>query len=729
MSHQLERLYRPRSVAVLGVSGRNERGGNPILRCLRAGQYEGEIYAVGRSGGEFEGLAVHPTIDDLPTVPDLVFSAVSQEATSEAMLAAARGGVPVGIIYTAGFAEMDENGAVVQEQVVSACKALGMRVVGPNCMGVLNQQWQLNLTGIADVPTGSVALISQSGNIALTLIEEIGQHDLGFSSFLSFGNQADIAVHEYIDYVAAVEQPSLIILYLESLQDGMGSEFITTCRRVSKTVPIVAIKGGVTQAGRRAATSHTAGLSGSRETFSSAFEQAGIVEVDNLDHLLAVAEAIVRCPPLKGDNIAIVGSGGGHSTVAADDVEKAGLTVSPFDEVLADRIAEHLPPWAPRRNPVDMTGGFVDDLSLFARLMEIPLAEPAFTGGLSYGLYGGYGENVVDRNGLTYVTAAPLLGELQRRLDKPIVFYTPYARVPGTAYTAMRRSGIPCLASIPAAAAALQGLRARSRAEALPDFSSEVPREPVIVQQPSESTTLPEAVSLDSLRRVGLKTVRQVVTGPWPEAAVEAAEEVGYPVVLKAQLPDVTHKSDVGGVRLGLGSADAVASAAKEMVRRLGDPPGRVVLDGFSVSEQLPPGREIILGLQRDAVFGHRLVVGAGGVMTEIIKRSAVVIPPFTETDLAAAIKRAGLDEFFGAWRGQTAIQLAWLESAMNGLLALGRANTWIDSIDINPLIVSDGELVAVDASISGDAMELRESGPPESGGGYETDRRSRIGH
>lgn len=702
MTHQLEHLYRPRSVAVLGVSGRNERGGNPILRGLRAGGYAGEVYAVGHGGGEFEGILIHRGIEDLPTVPDLVFSAVGLGATPGAMLAAARAGVRVGIIYTAGFAEMDASGAVVQEQVVSECNALGMRVVGPNCMGILNQAGQLNLTGVANVPEGPVALISQSGNIALTLIHEITQHDLGFSSFLSFGNQADIAVHEYIDYVAAFEQPSLIMLYLESLQDGMGPEFIKTCRRVTKTVPIVAIKGGVTQAGRRAAASHTARLSGGREVYSAVFQQAGIVEVESLDHLLAVAEAIIRCPPLRKDSIAIVGSGGGHSTVAADEVEKAGLTVLPFNDDLTNEVAEHLPPWAPRCNPVDMTGGFIEDLTLFSRLMEIPLAESEFGGGVSYGLYGAYGGDVVDRNGLTYVTAAPLLGKLQERLGKPILFYTPYARLHRPEFSAMREAGVPCLASIPATAAALQGLRARHRAEELPAFDRAQAGAPVVVLEPrTGATTLSEAESLKALARAGIRTVRQLVTAASPEAAADAAEILGYPVVLKAQLPDVSHKSDIGGVRLGLGSAEAVAVAAKQMARGIGDALGPEALQGFSVSEQVTAGREIILGLHRDEVFGHRLAVGAGGVMTEIVKRIAVIVPPFAQADLVAALQRADLDEYFGNWRGQPKVDLVRLESAMNGLLALGRANSCVESVDINPLIIVDDELVAVDASIS----------------------------
>ncbi|GAA1241116.1 acetate--CoA ligase family protein [Janibacter melonis] len=698
MSHYLNALFKPTSVAVLGVSENAERGGTSIFRAALKEPFGGRIYAVGRSGGEVDGQQIYRSIADLPEIPDLVFGAVGVRATPSAMVEAAEAGVKVGVVFTAGFAEMSPEGARAQQAMVEQCNHLGMRIVGPNCMGVFDRTSHLNLTSMKGVQDGSVGLISQSGNIALTMFTHARRHDLGFHSFVSFGNQADVPLIDYLEYMGQDDAVDVVLMYVESLQEVAGADFVRRARDVAAHKPVVAIKGGVTNAGRRAAASHTSRLSAAETIYSAAFRQAGIVEVTDLDHLLAVTEALLRCPPLKGSRIAIVGSGGGHSTIGTDCVERTGLDVPAFDSHLRTQFGQHLPPWAPVTNPVDMTGGFTEDLTLFRTLMCYPLSTDSYDGGLSYGLYGNsFKPGLVDDAGLTWESAAATLGALQAELGKPIVFYTPFAKDTAAEFTAMRRAGVPCYGSLAEAGAALGALRERGEFLARHDGASRS------VLMPASTTSdaapgglvLTEFESLQILATAGVETVAQQQAGS-PEAAASAADAIGYPVVLKAQLKDVAHKSDVGGVRLGLSTPADVRAAFVDMRHRL------AVDETFvcSVSPQLDVDREILLGIRRDETFGHTVVIGVGGILTEVAARVAVLIAPTCFDEFCAAIARSPIADFMGEWRGKPAVDLQELHRLVNGLVEACIRDTGIQSIDVNPLVTVGARLVALDGAV-----------------------------
>ncbi|MDA3626348.1 acetate--CoA ligase family protein [Saccharopolyspora sp. WRP15-2] len=695
VGHYLNALFAPKSVAIIGVSASSRRSGNVFLDRLRKNGFEGRAYAVGRNGGVVDGEQIYRSVADLPEVPDLVFGAVGAQATPQAMIDAAKAGVQVGIVFTAGFAEMSSDGAEVQRDMVARCNELGMRVVGPNCMGVFSTGSRMNLTDVESLDPGPIGFASQSGNIALSVFDVAKRHDLGFQTFVSFGNQADIPVADYVEHMAQDDAVEIILLYLESLQENVGPDFIARCRAVAARKPIVAIKGGVTDAGRRAAASHTSRLSAAEDIYDAAFEQAGIVQVRDLDHVVAVVEALLRCPPMKGGNVAIVGSGGGHSTVGTDAVERAGLTVPAFDQELKDTFGGYLPPWAPMSNPVDMTGGFTEDLTLFQTLMRYPLSKPEFHGGLSYGLYGeGWRPGLVDDNGLTFRTAAPLFAALQRELGKPIVFYTPFAKDFEESFSEMRRSGVPCYGSLAEAAAGLAALQKRGAFLARLDGLQRTEPDP---RQPGAGSgfTLTEHESLQKIAAAGVPAVRQELVSS-AEEAVAAADAMGYPVVLKAQLTDVAHKSDVNGVRLGLTTADEVAAAFQQM----SSIPGAGGAVDCTVSQQITGDRELLLGIRKDVTFGHTVVIGVGGVLTEVAARVAVLIPPLDAAEFAAAIERSPVAAYLGAWRGRPAVDLQELHRQVTALHEMCRADESVESVDINPLMAVGSDLRAADAAV-----------------------------
>ena len=699
---QLDSLFNPKNVVVFGVSPTRASGGNKILQELRDGGFKGPIYAIGRSEGEFEGTKIYASVNDLPEVPDLVFSAVGISRTPQALIDSAEAGARNAIVFTAGFAEMSVDGAETQRQMVKDCNERGMRVVGPNCMGIFHAKNSLNLTDLNGIPGGSIGLISQSGNIAHTLIDAAPDYGLGIAAFVSVGNQADISMSEYVDYMSDDPSVEVIVLYVESLQDGAGADFVNACRRAARKKPIVAIKGGVTNGGRRAAASHTARLSAPKDIYAAAFAQAGVIQVENLDHVLGVTEALVRCPALKSDRIAVVGSGGGHSTIGADSVEIAGLTVPQFDQHVVDFMSEHLPPWAPKLNPVDMTGGFTTDLTMFARLMEYPLSTDDFDGGLSYGLYGnGFVNDLVDENGLTWESAAPLLGKLQDKLGKPIVFYTPFARRSSPEFSAMRQAGIPCFGSLPEAGTALASLRTRAKMTDLPELAAEYSNLPASSPELTAAAdgTLTEVASAKLLEQVGIKSAPHRLISI-VEEAVEAADNFGYPVVLKAQLKDVAHKSELGGVRLGLRNAGDVAAAFGEMEASFRQ---ELAQDGssLSVAKQISGDRELLVGVRRDEAFGHIAVVGIGGLLTEVAARTVILVAPFDKDDFRRALENSQLSAYLSEWRGNAAVSIDELYGIVRSTLELCLANESIESVEINPLISTADGLVAVDASIA----------------------------
>lgn len=702
-THPLHRLFEPRHVALLGVSRDTSKAGYKFLRSLLDAGYQGKISLLGRQAGELEGLPIHTNADQLPDGIDVAFNLLGPAQTPDVLKAVAARGAAFSVVFTSGFAEMGAAGAALQEEMVRACNASGMRIVGPNCMGLFNLHLGLNLTEISPLPAGPIAMVSQSGNVGVTLWDQARKHDVGFSCFVGFGNQADIPMHEYIDYLGQHEPTKVITVYLEGLRPGSGDAFFRTCARVSRIKPIVVLKGGRTDAGRRAAESHTASLSSSERVYAALFDEAGIVEVQQMELMLPVAEALMRCPPMRGDDVAIVGSGGGHSTVCTDEVESVGLRVPAFSDGLQEELAQRLPAWAPKRNPVDMTGAYTQDPSLFATLTELVIQrDPGFSAAVNYGLYGLWKDGkVAEGSKYDYVTAAPLIGQLQARLDRPIVFYTPYADRPHPSFTAMRDAGVPCLDSVAAVGAALAALRQRGRFLArpieAPGTAPIAPAEPAAQAKEDYAT---EVGAYALLARHGVKTP-EVLTADNAAQAAALADGLGYPIVLKAVLPGVAHKSDVGGVRTGLGDADSLRRAAEQMTCDVERALGNGALAGFMVTRDLGRRRELIVGVRRDVSLDTLGLIGLGGVLTEALDDVAVCLLPATPQRVERALSRLKSARAWGAFRGEPAVPADAIADLLNRLQSAVLSDDAIASVECNPVMVVDAQVIPVDAAIA----------------------------
>lgn len=695
--HALHSLFEPRNIAIVGASTNESKASNRFIRSLVEEGFKGDIFPVHPSASSIHNLKVFPDIQSIGTQIDLAMVAVNPEATPGMVEACARNGVRHCFIFTSGFAEVGEEGRAQQQEMVAAANQYGMRILGPNSMGMFNFDVGLKLSSSKDIPRGSISIVSQSGNVAFSLFHQAPRFDTGFSKFVDIGNQADIQAHECIEYLGEDRNTRAIIVYLEAIPDGKGRVFLEVAERVGRSKPVVLLRGGKTSNAQRAAMSHTGALAGSIKVFDAALEQAGIVQVAHLEDVIPVVDALVRCPPFSNERIAVVGSGGGHSILAVDEVELSGFEVRPFSAATTDRIEAKLPAWAFGGNPVDMTGAFMDDLSLFARFTEWAFEDDNDYGGaLAFGLYGMYGSgNHKDRNGLSFETAAPLLGDVQKRSQKPIVFYTPYASLSHPSFTALREGGIPCYGDLRQAASALRALRQRAnfltRAKQIePTLKSGVPAKIWALAEKRPKKNLTEDEVYGALEASGISVVPYHLVHDVEEAK-EAARELGFPVVLKAASPDIVHKTEHKGVILDLRTEEAVRGAYGQLVESTGV--ARVLVASYRSNTH-----ELLVGGTRDPVFGPCIVVGSGGVFAEAFGDIAIRTLPASPGDLLSALKELAIYPLLVGQRGQAGVDLDQLVEFIDRVGTLFLSEPKMQELDLNPVLLSVSGIEAADA-------------------------------
>jgi acyl-CoA synthetase (NDP forming) len=693
----LDALYHPKHILIAGFSSDPKKAGARFLTGLKNQGFSGTISLLGRSPGAYEGHTIYSDIEALPSGIDLVFNMYPARATPDILPKIAARGAKIAVVFTSGFAEQGGNAADAQKKLVAECRTHGMRLVGPNCPGYFYFPGNVNLTSQSGLKAGPLALISQSGNVGITLWDQSRMFDIGWSGFIGIGNQSDIPLYDHVAYLGDDPNTGVIAIYIEGLPEGQGQAFKEICQAVSRKKPIVALKGGRTTAGRRAAQSHTASLSSEAQTYSALFDECGIVEVGHLEHLLPIAEVLYRCPPLKGDRIAIVGSGGGHSTVGTDEVELVGLQVPEFNAKMQQAAAARLPVYAPRRNPIDMTGGFTKDPTLFAQFTQMVLDhDRTYDGFLNYGLYGLYRGGKLDEGHVhTYESAAPVLGAIQAKTGLPIIFYTPYAYQQHTSFTALREAGVPCFADLNLAALGLAALRERGIYLASPVPEGTVPIAHASAGRQVKPQSEADAAGL--LAGFGVKFPKTVEAAS-AEEAVTAAERMGFPVVLKAILPGVLHKSDVGAVELGLANGEAVAGAARRIERSVSAKLGSGKVAGYLVAQDVGRQRELFVGIRKDYTCGYVGVLGVGGVYAEAIADTNVCLLPASTQSVELCLSKLRSKTMWTEFRGEPALDPARVAELLNQLATALTAQPQCTAIECNPVMVVGRDLLAVDA-------------------------------
>ncbi|MDX6593186.1 MAG: hypothetical protein QOJ13_2382 [Gaiellales bacterium] len=675
MPRDLQPLFAPRSVAILGASNDPSKWGNWLAEGALKGAHRRPVYLVNRNGGEVLGHRAYTSLEEIPDAPELVVIAVPAAGFEQAVDAALAKGARALVGITAGLGESGGDAATRERALVERIRAAGAMLLGPNCLGVFDASSELGLAS-NELPPGSIGLISQSGNLALELGILAGGYGLGFSRFASIGNQADLDLAELVASFAQHDETKLIAIYVEDFRDGRA--FVDAAAEAGK--PVVLLTVGRTEASVRAARSHTGALVSPVAVVEAAARSAGAIFASTPGEMIDLAQALLQPRRLSGPRVASLGDGGGHGAIAADHAVMAGLEVPQLSDELAAELARVLPPTAATRNPVDLAGGGEQDMTSFAACTKILLESGEVDGLVMTGFFGGYSQypnHLADRELEVAAEVARVVAEAGR----PLVVQSMY---PSTATTnGLRARGVPVYERIECAVAALAALQVEPHPPGAPPLPPQAPAGQIDDSYFGARNLLSEAgVPFVEARRV--RTSQQ---------ALDAADEVGYPVVLKAL--GILHKSDAGGVVVGIADADALAWEWGDMEERLAPPE-------FSIERMAPlrDGIEVIIGARRDTRFGPVAMVGLGGVFAEAFDDVAVGLAPLdadTAEQLLLSLRGAVL---FGGIRGRKPVDLRAAAEAAAALSHLAAARPDIAEIEVNPLLVTADGVVALDARI-----------------------------
>jgi acetate---CoA ligase (ADP-forming) len=669
-ARRLDALFDPSSVAVVGASDDPRKWGNWLARGALRGEGRRPAYLINQRAGSVLGRPAYPSLAALPDGADLVVIAVPGPAVASAVDGALACGARAIVVITA---VSDDPGAALAQRA----RAAGAMLVGPNCLGVLDSGAQLELVP-NPLPAGSIGLISQSGNLALELALLAAPEALGFSRFVSVGNQADVGAAELIAEFAGHDETRLLALYVEDFRDGREfARAATLAADAGKPLLALAIERGI--ATTRAVRSHTGALASDGAVIDAACRAAGVQRVRTPREMIDAASALLRCSPARGRRIGVLADGGGHGSIAAGVAADAGLELPRFSDGVGASLRGRLPAGAAVANPVDLAGGAERDVHAFDRLARELLDSEEVDALLITGYFGGYreyGEAVAAEE----LRTAALIGEAARATGRPAVVHTMYPR--GPAARALREGGVPVYESIERAAGALRRLvlAGESRASGVP----EIP----IPALPTTSVDYEAARALLADGGICFAAQRTVTSAA---QAVKAARELGYPVVLKAL--GRLHKSDGGGVVLAIADDEQLARTYEDFATRLAAP--RCSLERMA---PLAEGLELLIGARWDPRFGPVVLAGSGGIYAEVLCDTALALAPVSEAEARAMLGALRSTPLLHGARGRPPLDVGAAAAALAALSGVVAAHPELAELEINPLLVLPAGALALDA-------------------------------
>ena len=692
----LEPFFEPKSIAVIGASSAPAKLGHAVLKNLVDGGYvqRGKVYPINPSTPEILGLTAYASVLDIPGEVDLAVIVIPYQHVPEALQVCGQKGIPAAIVISAGFREAGKEGLERELELVRIANDYKIRLVGPNCLGVIDTFTPMNASFAAgSPPSGPMAFMSQSGALGTAVLDIALAGRLGLSKFVSLGNKADVSE---IDLLRAWENDPnshVILIYSEGMPKGQ--EFIQVARQVTRHKPVVAIKSGVTQSGSRAVSSHTGSLAGSEQAYQAAFRQAGILRAESMEALFDMSLALGYQPPLPGDRIAIITNAGGPGILATDALERSGLSLARFEWETIHALEQYLPDAASAANPVDVLGDARADRYRFA--LEKVAADPNVDGLMV----------LLTPQAMTEIEAtAEAISAMTKQLTKPMLAcFMGEARIQ-TGINILTRHGVPNYPFPERAALAFRAMSdyrsIKNRPE--PQYASfEVDRpavQQVLDQVRSEGRlSIGDFEARSIMQAYGLR-IPQSEIAKTPDEAVQISTRYGYPVVLKIASPDILHKTDVGGVKVGLRSASEVRDAFELMVYRAQRYVPEARIWGCLVQEMAPPGGlEVLVGMNRDPQFGPLVTFGLGGIYVETLKDVTFRVAPFSTQDAQDMLGEIRARALLDGVRGQPPVDKA---AIIDILLRIGQLVVDfpdITELDINPLMVyhSDQGALAID--------------------------------
>lgn len=683
-------------MAVVGASRDPSKVGGSVLANLRAAGFPGRVVPINSRAGSIQGLRARPSVLAMEESVDLAVIAVPAADVLAVLEACVARGVPGAIIISAGFREAGSEGRDREAKLRAWLRGQPIRVMGPNCLGWIRPSSRLNATFAPGMPLrGGIGFVSHSGALATAILDWARDRSLGFSFFASLGNQADLTEADVLAAAAEDAETRVIAAYIEGVADGR--RFVEALTRAAAAKPVVLIKAGRSAEGARAVTSHTGALAGSDLAFDAAVRRAGAVRVSTVEELFDLADALATQPLPKGRRVLVVTNGGGLGIVATDAARAAGLEVAAASDAARARLRDVLPPNASVANPIDLVGDA--DATRYRRALEAIHPNEDCDAALV----------ILTVQAATDASAAAraIVGST-RDWDIPLVTaFVGGPRVrPGT--RALEESQVPCYAFPERAVSALAGMarvaeRRRETARGAPPPRPDLPEGLLRSLGRPAARTLGMADLEPVFAAYGIPVVRSRVVAGSGEAA-GAAAELGFPVALKVVSADVSHKSDVGGVRLGLEAPTDVAAAAEKMLAEVRRARPEATIQGLLVQTMAAPGRELLVGMTRDPQFGPLMVVGFGGRYVEVIRDTAARLAPVSEEDAVEMLGELRMAPVLRAFRGDAEVDFPALAGAVARFSRLLTDLPMLSEIELNPLVARPDGVLAVDARAVRDA-------------------------
>jgi acetyltransferase len=710
----LDAIFKPRNVAVIGATEKQNSVGRTLLWNLISNPFGGTVYPINPKRANVLGIRAYPTIADVPDQIDLAVIVTPAVTVPGIVQECVDAGVKGAIIISAGFKEIGEEGVKLEQQILAAAQRGKMRIIGPNCLGVMSPVTGINATfASAMARPGHVGFISQSGALCTAVLDWSFQENVGFSAFVSIGSMLDVDWGDLMYYLGEDPRTNSIVIYMESI--GSARSFLSAAREVSLSKPIIVIKAGRTAAAAQAAASHTGALTGSDEVLDAAFRRCGVLRVDSIVDVFYMAEVLSKQPRPKGPRLTILTNAGGPGVLATDALIQGGGELSEISAETFQALDAELPPHWSRGNPIDVLGDASPER--YADTLKIAAQDPNSDGLLV----------VLTPQAMTEPTqtAERLRDACALVDDKPVLASWMGGADVAAGRTILNRAGVPTFLYPDTAAKVFNymwrytyNLRSIYETPALPS-GQQAPdhakaNEIIRKVRATGRTILTEYESKQIFAAYCIPTIRTDLAAS-PEEAIEEAESIGYPVVVKLNSETITHKTDVGGVQLNLKDEKAVRAAFDTIRQTVTERKGAEHFQGVTVQPMADlDGYELIIGSSQDPQFGPVLLFGTGGSLVEVFKDRALGLPPLTTTLSRRMMERTKIYQALQGVRGRKSVDVGKLEQLMVRFSQLVVEQPWIKEIDINPLLASPNGLIALDARVLLHDPDTKEADLPQ---------------
>ena len=701
-AHYLEPLFAPRSIALFGASNRPDAVGGIVYRNLLDAGFEGPVVAINPRHDKVLDRPAFASLEAAGAQIDLAVVATPAKSIPAIVDECGEHGVPMMLILSAGFREAGDQGRRLESEVVRRARRYGIRLMGPNCLGIIRPDAGVNLTfGNNNAAAGNLALVSQSGAICTAILDWADENGIGFSTIVSTGIGADLDFGDYLDYLVTDPKTRAILLYIEGISDAR--RFMSSLRAAARIKPVIALKAGRHAAGAEASLSHTGALVGSDEVFSAALERSGVLRVETIGQLFAAARALSSANYRSAtEHLVVITNGGGPGVMAADRFADQGVELATLSAKTLDELDKVLPSVWSRANPVDIIGDATPER--YQQAVDACLAEPGIDGALV----------ILTPQAMTRPTeVARAVIESAKKSSKLVMTSWMGGPQIRAARELFRDAQVPCFTTVENAVDAFAYVTRYNRNQrlllhaparlsgGLQDPDREGARLIIEGVLNERRSVLTEPESIAVLTAFGVPVVRSGVARSANEALV-TAETIGYPIAMKVLSHDITHKSDAGGVRLNILSAPEVRNAYRQMLELVQQNAPEATIEGVTIEKmhRSRTGRELMIGIVRDPVFGPVISFGSGGTTVEILADTALSLPPLNRRlarDLVASTRAARLLE---AHRDVPAADMDALFNVLLSVSAMACELPWIQEMDINPLIADENGIVAVDARI-----------------------------